>query len=532
MCPIIDALSPNLSRERRVFKTALTSEGGVVVSQNRLASEIGARVLKEGGHAADAAVATAFALGVVEPWMSGVGGVGGALVYEARSDRVTAIDFGGRSPAALDPIDFPLANDATDRFARPIVKERRNSVGPRAIVVPGVPAGLYHLHKLFGRKRWDALISPAIRLAEDGLVVDWYVTLILATAFGDLVRDVAARSWFLPGNAPPTPALATASTPIARLPAPVLARTLRALATDGPRTFYRGEVARALSNDIKRMSGYLTEADLASYEVRISAPLEIRYRDRIVHTLPELNGGPTLAKALAALEQRPKGRESTPGAETYLAYASALSTAWRDRLHHMGDSGDRSALTSTTHFCVVDRTGNVVTATMTLLSLFGCRVVSPETGILMNNGIDWFDPRPDRPNSIAPDRRVLANYLPAIMTGGSELVGIGASGGRKILAAVFQLLAMCTDFGFDLARAFHTPRLDVSGGDRIVVDRRMTKEAISALAKDYQVALAEPVVYSYPFAYANAVRCVGGTREAVCDAEHPWSEAVSEDSLL
>src|SRR5687768_1393836 len=177
--PIIaDALSPNLSRQRQVSKPSVRSKGGIVVSQNRVASEIGARVLKEGGHAADAAVATALAVGVVEPWMSGIGGVGGALVYEAKTGKVTALDFGGRSPAALDPDDFPLTGGADDDlFGWALVKDRRNTVGARAVAVPSEPAGLDRLHRMFGRKAWRDLVTPAVRLAEDGLVVDWHTML-------------------------------------------------------------------------------------------------------------------------------------------------------------------------------------------------------------------------------------------------------------------------------------------------------------------------------------------------------------------
>src|SRR5262245_33201763 len=198
--PIVtSALSPNVSRRRAVTKPAVRSKHGIVVSQNRAASEIGARVLREGGHAADAAVATAFALGVVEPWMSGIGGVGAGLVYEAKTGAVTGLDFGGRSPAALDPADFPIVAETDGGlFGWPVVKDDRNTVGAKAVVVPSQPAGLALLHEMFGRKAWAELVAPAIRLAEDGPVADWYTTLMIATAFGDLVRDAGARARFLP----------------------------------------------------------------------------------------------------------------------------------------------------------------------------------------------------------------------------------------------------------------------------------------------------------------------------------------------
>jgi gamma-glutamyltranspeptidase/glutathione hydrolase len=531
--PIVaTALSPNLSLGRHVRKPSVRSEAGIVVAQNRAAAEVGARVLSEGGHAADAAVATAFALGVLEPWMSGIGGVGGALVYEARSGKVTGIDFGGRSPATLDPDDFPLIGGAdSDLFGWPIVEGNRNTVGAKAVVVPSEPAGLALLHGRFGRKRWRDLVAPAIRLAEQGPVVDWHTTLVVASAMGDLAKDDAARERFLPGGLPPQSPGAGAANPVARLPMADLARTLRTLAEEGAAALYRGPLARAVAEEVQAMGGYLSEADLAAYEARAVAPLAFGYRDRTIHVLPELNGGPTVAVAFARLAQRRAEVEDRPGAATFLAYADALHAAWADRFTRMGDAGELSAPTSTTHLAVVDRDGNIVTLTQTLLSLFGSRIVLPRTGILMNNGINWFDPRPGGPNAIAPDRRVLANYVPAVMTGGPDVIGVGGCGGRRILPAVFQLLAMCAEFGFDLDTALHTPRIDVSGTARVVADRRLAADIVAALAAAHDVTLAEPVVASNPFTIATAVRRAGGINEGATEPEHPWSDAASEDAI-
>jgi gamma-glutamyltranspeptidase/glutathione hydrolase len=208
-----------------------------------------------------------------------------------------------------------------------------------------------------------------------------------------------------------------------------------------------------------------------------------------------------------------------------------MRTAWKDRFERLGDAGERTAPTSTTHISIVDRDGNMVTLTQTLLSLFGARIVLPGTGILMNNGINWFDPVPGGPNSIAPDRRGLANYVPSVMVGEGAVTAIGGCGGRRILPAVFQLLAMSADFGFDLEQAFHTPRLDVSGLEVVVADRRMPQATIDALAAQYATVLAEPVDYPFPYTIAGAVRRVGGANEGATEPQHPWSEAVSEDDV-
>ncbi len=533
MPSIASSLSPNLSLKRIVRKPSVRSTGGIVVTQNRVASEIGARVLKEGGHAVDAAIAAAFAVGVVEPWMSGIGGVGAMLVRDAKTGKVTAIDFGGRSPKGLRIEDFPLAGgqDEGNLFGWPLVKDNLNTVGAKSLVAPTEPAGLALAHKMFGTRSWASLVAPAIPLAEEGPVVDWHTMLVIASGLGDLLKDPEAKRRFLRKGLPPVPSAPQAGLAQPRLPAPDLARTLRAIAEDGAGVLYRGALARAIAEDVQALGGYLTEEDLASVAPREREPLQFSYRDRTLHVLPELNGGPTLAVAFDDLKKRGTPRGTGPDGERFVAYAKSLETAWKDRFERMGDAGERSVPTSTTHLSVIDRHGNIVTLTQTLLSLFGSRVVLPKTGILMNNGINWFDPRPGGPNGLAPDRRGLSNYVPTIMTGPNEAIGIGGCGGRRIIPAVFQLLAMAADYGFDLDTAFHQPRVDVSGGVAVTVDRRLPLETRQALDNACTTILADPVLYPFPFTIAGAVRRSGAQNEGATEPEQPWSEAVSEDEV-
>jgi len=531
--PIASALSPNLSLKRTVRKPSVRSEGGIVVTQNRVASEIGARVLKEGGHAVDAAVAAAFAVGVVEPWMSGIGGVGVMLVREAKTGKVTAIDFGGRSPKDLKIEDFPLAGgkDEGNLFGWPLVVDNRNTVGAKALVAPTEPAGVALAHKMFGTRPWRSLLAPAIELAEQGPVVDWHTMLVIASGLGDLLKDPGATRRFLRGGLPPVPNAPQAGLEPPRLPAPDLARTLRAIAEESAEVLYKGALARAIAEDVQALGGYLTVDDLAAVSPRVVEPLQFAYRDRTLHVLPELNGGPTLAVAFDDLKRHAAPHGSGPDGARFVAYARSLEAAWTDRFKRMGDVGERSLPTSTTHISVVDRDGNMVTLTQTLLSLFGCRVVLPQTGILMNNGINWFDPRPGGPNGLAPDRRGLSNYVPTVMTGGGTEIAIGGCGGRRIIPAVFQLLAMSADFGFDLDTAFHQPRVDVSGGVAVTVDRRLPTKTQQALQTALTTILAEPVVYPFPFTIAGAVRHANGMNEGATEPEQPWSEAVAEDEV-
>ncbi len=524
-------ISPNFARRLRVTKPAERSSGGIVVTQHRLASEAGARVLKAGGHAVDAAVAAAFAVGVAEPWMSGVGGVGGMLVHDAATRTTTGFDFGGRSPKGLKVSDFTMVPGAdSDLFGWPQVKGNINTVGPKAVVTPSQPLGLWTAHRMFGRRAWGDLLAPAISLADEGIVVDWHTTLLIATALTDLARDKGCAERFLRGGAPPVSPAASAAQEL-RLPAPALARTLRVLAAEGAPAMYRGPLAESIAADVQAMGGYLAVEDLASYAVRTVEPLAIAYGKRRIEVLPELNGGPTLAVAFEALKRIRRRPGARPGARDYLAYADALQAAWRDRFARLGDAGERSAPTCTTHISVIDRDGNMVALTQTLLSLFGARVVLPSSGILMNNGINWFDPRPGGPNAIAPDRRVLANYAPAVMTGPGGAMALGGSGGRKIIPAVFQLLAMQADFGMTLTRLFQTPRLDVSGGPHVVADSRMSPATLKALSAAYSTVVAEPVVYSNPYTVAGAVRREKSLNEGAAEVLQPWADAVSEDEV-
>jgi gamma-glutamyltranspeptidase / glutathione hydrolase len=383
---------------------------------------------------------------------------------------------------------------------------------------------------MFGRKRWRDLLGPAIQHAEEGLVVDWHTMLVVASALGDLRADPGASKRFLRDGLPPQPPVASLKGEVVRLPMPDLAKTLKALAADGTDTLYKGALGRSIAGDVKVLGGCLSMDDLGQARCVEFAPLEIPYGDRTIHVLPELNGGPTLAVAFAELQRVRNRAESKPNGKTFSAYASALQHAWTDRFQRLGDAGERTAPTCTTHFSVVDRDGNMVTCTQTLLSLFGSRVVLPKSGVLMNNGINWFDPT-GGPNGIAPGRRALANYAPAIMTGGGETIAIGGCGGRKIIPAVFQLLALMADFGLDLNDAFHQPRVDVSGGTTVAVDHRLGEKAIATLADAHEIVLAEPVPYPFPFTIASAVRRAKNQNEGATEPEQPWAEAVAEEHV-
>ena len=248
------------------------SGGGVVTSQHYLASEIGARVLAAGGNAVDAAVSAGLAIGTVEPWMSGLGGGGVMLVHLAKEGVTHAVDFGMIAPQALNPADYPLAGGTgSDLFAWPSVVEDRNVFGPHSIAVPGFVAGQALALERFGTLSWADALQPAITLAADGMTVDWYGTLKIATGAQTLNRYDESRRVYLPDGFPPIGEWGGAP-PAIKLGN--LARTLRRLAKAGPRDFYEGEIARSIAEDAAAIGSKLTLDDLAGYQISHTHHLE------------------------------------------------------------------------------------------------------------------------------------------------------------------------------------------------------------------------------------------------------------------
>ena len=519
----------HLVQNWHVRKPVAQSRGGIVATQNRIAGEAGAKVLAGGGNAIDAAVTTGFALAAVEPWNSGLGGIGFMLVYLAKEDRVEVVDFGPVSPRSLDPAAYPLTGGFTsDLFTWPTVKDDRNVHGPNSFAVPGHVAGLSLALEKFGTIGFADAMKPAIALADQGIAVDWFLTLKVATNTRELARYPTTRDIWLPNGFPPVTA---PGAPLGRLVLKNLAGTMRRLADAGPRDFYEGEVAASITRDVKAMDGVLGLDDLRNYRARIVKPLETTYRGARIALAPGLTAGPTIQRALAKLEEV-KLRSGGPHADAFLAYARILREGYTERLATMGETSDHRDPSTTTHLNVIDRHGNMVALTQTLLSVYGSKVVLPSTGILMNNGIMWFDPRPGAPNSLAPGKRPLTNMCPVIARGGEgkPAFAIGASGGRKIMPAVYQISSFLLDYGMTLEDAFHQPRIDASGGDTVSVDPRLPEAVRKSLADAFATVETELVVYPTNYACPSAVLrdARQGIHSGATDVMSPWSGAVAE----
>lgn len=491
-------MSGNLSRNWHSHGTAARGRDGVVAAQNQAAADVGAEILRAGGNAVDAAVATGFALAALEPWMSGLGGGGYLVVMEKGAREAQAVDGGLVAAEALDPADYPLdaSGKGGDLFDWPPVREDRNLVGYSSIAVPGEVAALGLAHERFGTLPWRDLLAPAIGLARRGVEVDWFSSLLIASGAPALSRFPASRAAFLPQGFAPGPAETSTFLPI-----PGLTSTLEQLAAAGPEDFYRGDLASLLAADLAAGGSKIAKDDLARYRAGQVATLAVPYRGATIHAMPGLTGGPTLGRALGLLQGRLEGR--APDAAAYAAYAGVLRTAYEERFATMGASGGNSC---TTHVSVMDRHGRFVSLTLTLLSLFGSKVVLPRSGVLMNNGIMWFDTRPGRPNSLAAGKRPLANMCPVVASrDGQPFLSLGASGGRRITPALLQILSFLLDFGLDLERALHLPRLDQSGEGPATYDPSLPAGIVAAL-KAQGVAEARPrVPYPANFAWPTAV---------------------------
>jgi gamma-glutamyltranspeptidase/glutathione hydrolase len=518
--------SPHVTQNWTLSKPSARGRRGIVVSQAASAAEAGIAILDAGGNAVDAAVGTALALAAVEPWNSGLGGIGFALVHRAGAPRAEVVDFGPVAPRGLNPSAFRLTGRMKqDLFAWPEVEGDTNIHGPLSFAIPSAAAGYAHMHATWGRLPLHEVMAPAIALAKRGLPQDWYTTLKVAASASVLRLYPESTRIYLPNGLPPI-APYQGKPGFFRLGR--LAETLEQLARAGLRDLYEGEVAQAIAADVSEMGGVLSADDLRSCQARIMPATQFPWRDHTLQLAGGLTAAPTMVRVLEQMTSVKAG--AGPDASWYLALAHALKNAYAERLAGLGDADSHAAETCTTHLTVCDGEGTMVAMTTTLLSSMGSRVVLPKSGILMNNGVMWFDPRPNQANSIAGGKRPLTNMSPVILrTGDQPWFAAGASGGRRILAAVTQVMAFVTDFGMSLEEAAHHPRIDVSDPDYVSADQRLPPDVIEALASDGRAEVVEHGVMPINFACPNAIISnQDGSRIGISDVASPWSAALSQ----
>lgn len=518
--------APHLTQHWSLTKPSASGRRGIVVSQVRSAAEAGVAVMDAGGNAVDAAVATALALAAVEPWNSGLGGIGFALVHRAGEKRAEVVDFGPVAPRGLSPAAFRLTGrHKQDLFSWPEVEGDANIHGPLSFAIPSSTAGYAHMHKTWGKLPLSEVIAPAIALAQRGLPQDWYTTLKVAASAAVLRLYPESARIYLPNGLPPIAPYQgkPGFFRLGNLPA-----TLEHLSRAGLRDFYEGDIAASIAADVKAMGGVLSADDLRGCQARILPTTEYAWRGRTLQLTGGLTAAPTMMRVLDQMAEVPYG--AAPDAAWYVAFARAMKTAYAERLEGLGDADPLAAETCTTHLTVCDAEGTMVAMTTTLLSSMGSRVVLPQSGVLLNNGVMWFDPRPGQANSIAGGKRPLTNMSPIILRDGDRpWLAAGASGGRRILAAVTQMMTFLADFGMDLDTAAHHPRIDVSGPEGVSADQRLPADVLDALAADGPTEVVEHGVMPINFACPNVIlQQADGRRSGISDAASPWSAAVAQ----
>ena len=483
-CVLTWGLSAGLASSQPV-----RAKHGMVVAQERIAAEAGLQILKAGGNAVDASIATAFALAVTHPAAGNIGG-GGFLLHQPATGRATAYDFRERAPAAAHAEMF-LENG--------VYSSSRHHASGLAIGVPGTVAGLHLAWQKQGHLPWRDLLAPAIQLARDGFVVSPGLSESLKAVLHRMAASPAAVEQFSKSGRP----LEAGD----RLRQPALARTLQRIQRHGPDGFYQGTTAQLIVDEVRKQGGILSLVDLAEYRAIEREPIRGTYRGvEVISMPPPSSGGIAIVEALNILEGWPLAESGFGSALTIHRVTESLRRAFGDRARYLGDPeanpqmpvahliskeyaaglrktiSDRHASSSvpvqfewpvesseTTHLSVVDGQGSAVSLTYTLEDSYGSKVVVTGGGFLLNNEMGDFNGQPGKtetngaigtaPNLAAPGKRMLSSMSPTILRrDGKLLLVTGSPGGRTIISTVLGTILDTIDFGMNAQEAVDAPR--------------------------------------------------------------------------
>jgi gamma-glutamyltranspeptidase/glutathione hydrolase len=493
----------------------------MVVSANKLSSQTGVDILKKGGNAVDAAVATAFSLAVTHPRAGNIGG-GGFMVFMNSDGEVTTIDFREKAPLASTPTMF-LGEDGK-------VKDNSNHDSLLAVGVPGTVAGLYMAHQKYGKLPWKEVLQPAVDQAENGFEFIWSLYF-----HGKEYKETkkAAEypfmaSYFDNKNGEVTE-------PGELWKQPELANTLKQIRDKGRNGFYKGKVARQIETYMKENGGIITRKDLSKYEAIERKPLKGTYKGYDIYSMaPPSSGGATLIQMMNTMELVDWENIEINSAEYVHVVAEAMRRGFADRAEHLGDPDfnpdmpvdmliskahaknrfdfldmERASVSdstqyghpydgkSTTHFSVLDKDGNAVSLTYTLEHTYGVKMGSPELGFIFNNEMGDFNAVPGvtnsrgqigtPPNLIAPEKRMLSSMSPTIIAkDGKPYLVIGSPGGRTIINTVFQTTLNVLEFDMRIDRAIESmkihhpwlPNVLVYESEKLSPDTRKKLEAM------------------------------------------------------
>jgi len=533
----------------------VVGEKGMVVSQSALASEIGAGILRKGGNAVDAHVAVAFALAVTLPRAGNIGGDGFTMIWVAAEQKMVVIDYRSVAPRKARIEDF-VNRDGEESPAA--------SKGYKAAAVPGTVAGLHLAHARYGKLPWKAVIAPAIRLAEEGVVLTPDEAFVFSWGKERLSESADAKRTFYK----PDGSLYRAGETLKQ---PDLAWSLRQIADKGPDAFYRGEIAKRFVADMKANGGLITAEDLASYRPVVREALVGSYRGHTVYTTPPASaGGATLLQMLNILE-RYDLKAMGWGARSLHLQAEAMKLAYADRYEFLGDTdfvkaplkgftskayaneqaakidpekarpakdlrgGDpwKYESPSTTHYSVADADGNAVSTTYTLGADFGSGVMPAGTGFLLNNQMNNYsheqavkaaEKGEAMPlNAMAPGKRMLSTMMPTmVFKDGKPWLITGTPGGSTIIDTVLQVIVNVVDFDMNVAAATHQPRIFQAATDTLEIEPGFNLDTVAGLK-----AMGHPVKTSQTMGSAQSIMIDKGLFLGAADPRRPGALAVA-----
>ena len=522
----------------RPNKDEVIVEHGAVATAHPIAAQVGVDILKSGGNAVDAAVATGFCLNVIEPWNSSVAGHGQMIVNMTEEGRSVAIDYGHRAPKAASPDMFRVIGQTVAGNGIYEVEERANAVGHRSVGVPGVTAGMCRAHELFGVLPLEQLLEPAIHYAREGFEVDPTACLTIARFMSNLVRNDEASRIFLRDGFPPPPG--------SKVFQRDLADTLERIGKEGRDALYKGDIALAIDEEMRGNGGVLSAQDLVDYEAEVLMPVSASYRGYELLGSPVPAGTITQLQTLRILENFDLRGLRHASTEHLHLFTESARHAFADRYSFLGDpdfgpvplegvlspeysreialSIDRASANlekerelqpwvayennplhdpwrydpqprpeqatmasppsegdCTTHFSVIDRNRNMITCTQTAVGGFGSGVIVPGTGVLLTNAMVVFNPMPGAANSIAGYKRGLNNMAPVVaLRDDKPFFAVGAPGGRRIICRVTHVISNIIDFGMSMQEAITAPTVDAAERETLV-DHRIDPQTVETL---------------------------------------------------
>jgi len=485
----------------------------MVSSNNYLGSEAGVEILKKGGNAVDAAVATAYADAVAQCQRNGgIGGGGYLVVYEAEEDLSTPIYFHMKTPenATSDMFEIDIKRGHMGGYGWVAVKNDENKIGYKSICIPGFVTGLSEALERWGTMELGEVLKPAIQLAREGF--DMEPTVIFSINFKAwLLAKFPASVQIYLRDGYFTPQIGD------KIICEDLAMSMEILANEGAESFYKGKLAKIIVDDIQKNGGIITEEDLASYEPIIFDEHKTTYRDYDVH-YGSYAGGTTCIEMMNILEGFDLASLGQNSVESLHLISEAIRLAYADRQTLMGGYFEKAPVDkleskryaktlrnkidpekamrdigiinpshleeSTTHISTADKEGNMVALTYTNENSFGSCVTIPGTGIIMNNMMASFNPIPGKANSVGQNKNALSNMTPTILVkDGKGFMTVGAAGSRRIETTTMQVMLNVVDYGMSVQKAVDAPRIRREMDQEIYVESRMPRAVVRGLKK-------------------------------------------------